>query len=195
MSEHEVFTRPSSATEINAPGRRLPRRVRLAGYAAGIGLTVGLVALAIWLVTTLRESPAAVEANVPVATAMPTAAASASAQWQRPVVSAAGLADRSGVRIVYVAVTGGGGLIDLRYQVVDPDKAVVIHDDAKSPVIVDDATGVVVDQLLMGHSHTEGFKAGQTYYLIFENPGNLVQRGSKVSALLGNAQVEHVTVQ
>jgi hypothetical protein len=138
--------------------------------------------------------PAAVETNVPVATAAPTAAPTA-AQWQRPVVSAAGLADRSGVRIVYVAVTGGGGLIELRYQVVDPDKAVVIHDNARPPVIVDDATGVVADQLLMGHSHTGSFNAGQTYYLIFENPGNLVQRGSTVSVLLGNAQVDHVIIQ
>jgi hypothetical protein len=156
---------------------------------------IGLAALAFWLVTTLLGTPAAIETNVPAATAAPTVAAPTTAQWQRPVVSAAGLADRSGVRLVYVAVTGGGGLVELRYQVVDPDKAVVIHDDTKPPVIVDDATGVVVDQLLMGHSHTGSFNAGQTYYLIFENPGNLVQRGSTVSVLLGNAQVDHVIIQ
>ena len=153
-------------------------------------MVVGLAALAFWLVTASRESPAAVETNEPAATAVP-----AAAQWQRPVVSAAGLADRSGVRIVQVAISGGGGLIDLRYQVVDPDKAAVVHDPDRPPVIVDDATGVVVDQLLMGHSHTGSFNAGQTYYMIFENPGNLVQRGSKVSVLLGDAEVDQVDVQ
>jgi hypothetical protein len=128
------------------------------------------------LVTTLLGTLAAIETNVPAATAALTVAAPTTAQWQRPVVSAAGC-HRSGVRLVYAAVTGGN-FVELRYQVVDPDKAVVIHDDTKPPVIVDDATGVVVDQLLMGHSHTGSFNAGQTYYLIFENPGNLVQRGT-----------------
>lgn len=192
MSESDVLT-PSNKS--NAPGPRWwPSRVRLAGYLVGVALAVGLAAAGFWLVTVWKaNSPKAVASD---ATAESTPAATAQpSTWQRPAVSAAGLADRSGVRIVYVAVTGGGGLIDLRFQVVDPDKADSIHNNATPPALVDDATGVVVNNLLMGHSHTNGFTAGQTYYLIFENPGNLVQQGGTVSVLLGNAQVDHVTVQ
>lgn len=105
------------------------------------------------------------------------------------------MAERSGVRIQHVAMSGGGGLLDLRFQVVDPDKAVAVHDLATPAAVVDESTGLVVKELLMGHSHTAPFKTGVTYYLIFENPGNLVQRGSDVSVLLGNAQVEHVVVE
>jgi hypothetical protein len=83
----------------------------------------------------------------------------------------------------------------LRFQVVDPDKAAALHDEKTPPALIDETTGVLVDQLLMGHSHTDSFRAGQTYYLIFENPGNLVQSGSKVSVLLGNAEVDHVDVR
>ena len=227
MSEKDVFTKPHSAYVSDAPGRRSsPRRVRLAGYAAGVLLAIGVAALAFWLVTASRGNPpAAVPSDASVAASSDTSAASSSytsaasssdtpaasgdttaasastdakgpAAWQqRPLVSAEGLADRIGVRIVYVAVSGGGGLIDLRFQVVDPDKAAALHDTATPPVVIDETNGIVIHDLLMGHYHTGPLNPGQVYYLIFDNAGNLVQRGDKVSVLLGNAEVDHVTVQ
>ena len=114
--------------------------------------------------------------------------------WQRPSVSA-GLAERSGVRLVRVAVTGGGGLLDLRYQVVDPNKAVTVHEKPTPPAIIDERTGLVLNRLLMGHAHTGQLKAAVSYYLVFENTGNWVHRGSTVTVLLGKAQVEHVVVK
>jgi hypothetical protein len=162
--------------------------VRLAGVSVGILLVIGLAALGAWLISTFKSTPTPAETNGP-------ANSNVSTSYQRPVVPAAGLTERSGVQIVQVAVTGGGGLIDLRYQVVDPDKANALHDEATPPVIIDESTGLVVDQLLMGHSHTGSYQAGSTYYLVFENPGNLVQSGAKVSVLLGNAEVDHVAVQ
>ena len=112
----------------------------------------------------------------------------------RPVVSPDGLVARSGVRLVHVAVTGGGGLLDLRFQVVDPDKASSIHDKATPPAIVDEATGIVADELFMGHAHEGTFRPAVTYYLVFENPGDIVKRGGSVTVLLGDAQVQHVVV-
>lgn len=194
MSEHGTLIQPQSPSVPDAPGRRWSsRRVRLAGYVVGVALTIGLAALGLWLATALRNSQAVTDVGQPVeaASAIPDRPVS----WERPVVSDAGLVERSGVQIVYVALTGGGGLIDLRYQVIDPSKAVAVHDDANPPAIVDEATGLVVKELLMGHSHTGAFTAGQTYYLVFENPGNLVQRGNTVSVLLGNAQVDHVEIK
>ena len=157
--------------------------VRPAGYVAGAALTVVAVTLAF---SFFSGRPDEREASRPRAATL--------VRWQRPVVSEAGLAERSGVRIQHVAVSGGGGLVDLRFQVVDPDKAATVHDLATPAAVVDESTGLVVNQLLMGHSHTAPFKPGVTYYLVFENPGNLVHRGSDVSVLLGNAQVEHVVV-
>jgi hypothetical protein len=111
------------------------------------------------------------------------------------VVSPAGLLERSGVRVVRVAASGGGGLLDLRFQVVDPDRAAAVHDADTPPALVDERTGGVIAGLFMGHSHHGRPKAGVTYYLVFENPGNFVKRGDRVSVVLGPARLQHVRVQ
>jgi hypothetical protein len=112
-----------------------------------------------------------------------------------PIVSRAGLEQRSGVRLARVAVTGDGGLLDLRYQVVDPDTANVLHDPAYPPEMVEEKTGLVVDNLFMGHQHKGRLRLGETYFLLFENPGNIVHRGARVTVVLGDARVQHVRVQ
>ena len=161
-------------------------RTRLAGALAGVVLVVGIVLG----VTSLRGSddrPSAADTTEP--------AADVPIALDRPVLSDSEFQDQVGVRIQTLATTGGGGLLDLRYQVLDPSKAGAVHDEATPPTLVDEATGLIVNQLLMGHSHTGDFHAGVGYYLVFENPGNLIQPGSSVTVLLGDAQLEHVVVE
>jgi hypothetical protein len=110
-----------------------------------------------------------------------------------PLVSEAGLEQRNGVRITHVSVSGGGGLVDLRYQVVDPDKAAAVHGSV--PELVDETTHAVANKPFMGHTHTGKFHAGRTYFVLFENPGNLVQRGTRVTVVLGGLRVPHVDVE
>ena len=191
MSENDTFTPPHLPLLPKAPGpQQSARRVRLVGYLVGILLTVGLGSLAVWFTPFLLGKPEIAPTSPPVE-----ATAVVPLGLQRPLVTEDGLVEKSGIKIVYVAVTGGGGLVDLRYQIVDPDKAVAVHDENYPPTLVDEATGLVVNQPLMGHLHTGVFTAGQTYYIIFENPGNIVQQGGKVSVLLGDAEVDHVIVK
>jgi hypothetical protein len=156
------------------------RRVKLLGAASGVALVAAGLAGASLVSHLTRGSPAAAE-DRPATQPVP------------PIVSAARLAQTKGVRIVHVAVSGAGGLGDLRFLVLDADWAAGVH--AAAPVMVDERTGAVVDQLLMGHSHKGALRAGQTYYLIFENPGNLVRRGGRVTVALGGARVRHVRVE
>jgi len=151
---------------------------RLVSVLAGVVLTAA--GLWIWHVA---RTPAGPESVVP-----------APAGWARPAVTADDLGQASGVTITRVAVTAGGGLVDLRFRVVDPDRAHALHDPATPPAVVDERSGLVVHDLLMNHEHTGDFRAGVTYYLVFNNPGNWVRRGAEVTVLLGNAQVEHVPV-
>ena len=176
------LTRAEPGTGPAPPQRgrfRPPGRARIAGFLAGVLVAAGIGVLALWLP---QRSNGQTSAEPPP-------------EWQRPAVSASGLAERSGVRLVRVAVTGGGGLLDLRYQVVDPSKAVAVHEAQTPPAIIDERTGLVLNRLLMGHAHHGQLKPAVTYYLIFENTGNWVRRGSEVTVLLGDAQVEHVIVK
>ena len=178
------LTRAEPGTGSAAPARRgrfrPPGRVRIAGFLVGVLVAAGIGALALWL---------------PQRSNGQTSSAEPPPEWRRPAVSAAGLAERSGVRLVRVAVTAGGGLLDLRYQVVDPSKAVTVHEAGTPPAIIDERTGLVLNRLLMGHAHQGPLKPAVSYYLVFENTGNWVNHGSEVTVLLGDAEVEHVVVK
>ena len=186
MSGRPSLTRARPGTGPAAPARwsrfRLPVSVRIAGFLAGVLIAAGIWTLALWLQHSSAGPSAAPSAAPPPA-------------WQRPAVSASGLAGRSGVRLIRVAVTAGGGLLDLRYQVVDPSKAVTVHEAGTPPAIIDERTGLVLNRLLMGHAHQGPLKPAVSYYLVFENTGNWVNHGSEVTVLLGDAEVEHVVVK
>jgi hypothetical protein len=152
---------------------------RIAGLVVGVLLVVAVVVTVGWA----TRGPS-----------RPTAAAGPPPTWQRPGGSAADLLQRTGVKIVRVAVSGGGGLIDVRYQVVDPDKATAVHAPGTPPAVVDEQSGLVLRDLYMNHAHNGPMKAAVTYYLVFENPGGWIRRGSTVAVLLGDAQVDHVVV-
>jgi hypothetical protein len=152
---------------------------RVVGVLTGIVVTVAVGGSVLW--ATHRGGAGAAAAKVP-------------ANWRRPVVSADDLVQRSGVKVTVVAVTGDGGLVDLRFKVVDPERANALHDPRTPPAVVDEESGLVVHDLFMDHSHSGPYKAGVTYYLVFNNPGNWLHHGSTVSVLLGDAQLRHVPV-
>jgi hypothetical protein len=101
----------------------------------------------------------------------------------------------TGLRLSHVAVIGGGGLIDVRYQVIDPDKALIVFDREQRPTIVDEATGTAASTPWMDHSHAASLRAGQSYYLVLSNPGGVIKPGRAVSVVIGDLRLEHVTVQ
>lgn len=166
------------------PARRASRSVRIVGVLSGVLLVVG-AAIGYLALRSGDDKPSGPAAP----------AAAAEIAWGRPVVKAQGLAATTGVIITQVAVTGGGGLIDLRYQVVDPTRAASIHDPSTPPAVIEEDSGLVVHDLLMNHAHSGTYHAGETYYVVFTNPQNRVQRGDHVTVLLGNTAVEHVLVQ
>ena len=103
--------------------------------------------------------------------------------------------EATGVRVALVAVTGQGGLIDFRYQVIDPDKAVIVHDPEKPPTLVDEATGQTYNTPWMQHPHSGDFTPGVTYYLVLVNPQGGIKPGSLVSVVIGDFRLEHIEVK
>jgi hypothetical protein len=162
------------------------RRASLLGLAALGGAIVVLGPLFGWQLTHGNANPDAIPASSPLAP---------SKIYIGPPVSPQGLVQTSGVEVVRVNVSGGGGLLGLRYRVIDADKAAAVHSPANPPLLLDQGSGAIISQLLMGHNHKGRPKAGITYYLIFMNPGDIVRRGARVSVQLGGVRVENVQVR
>ncbi|MFN8456766.1 MAG: hypothetical protein U0401_19220 [Anaerolineae bacterium] len=103
--------------------------------------------------------------------------------------------EATGVRLVRVAVTAGGGMLDLRYQVIDPDKAAVVHDQKNPPTIVDEFTGQTASRPWMHHSSGRELHAAVTYNELLLNPGGVIKPGSAITVIIGGTRLEHVIVQ
>lgn len=103
--------------------------------------------------------------------------------------------ERFGVRITGLYLSAQGGLVDLRYRVVDVGKAKNFgHDTENSPLLIAEASGKVVDvTIMMKHSHR--IELGRIYYILFRNTGNAVEPGSTVTVQIGNLRLEHVVAR
>jgi hypothetical protein len=167
-----VDTRPEMGTEPLAPRPHRRRRLATVVVVAVLLLVGGGAA---WRLSTQ-------ERTVDVRTGT-------------TVVTADGFAARTGIRVDLVAVTAAGGLIEFRYQVVDPDKAVaMIHDTSVHPALVVEGTGQTL-VLASPHRHSADMQLGGTYYFLIANAHNALHDGSSVTLVMGDARLEHLVVE
>ena len=116
----------------------------------------------------------------------------ANAQNASTPVASAAIEARWGVRVTQVGVSGDGGLIDFRFIVVDPDKALAMLEDVKNvPVLIAEDSGAVVNATAL-MAHRNDLKPGRTYFLLYRNTGGAIQRGTLVSVLFGDLRLEHI---
>lgn len=110
------------------------------------------------------------------------------------------LEDRWGIRIENLMLTSAGHMLDFRYRVMDPEKALPLFDPATKPYLVDQATGnkcVVPKPPKVGSLRqvTRTPEAGRIYYMIFANPARMIARGNQVTVVIGDFRAENLTVQ
>lgn len=102
--------------------------------------------------------------------------------------------EETGVHITLVALSADGGIIDIRYQIVDPEKAIIVHDEALPPTILDIETGIPL--LFTRHEHPDfDLHPGVTYSHQIINSGGLLKRGDRVALRFGTAVLEEVPIQ
>jgi hypothetical protein len=102
--------------------------------------------------------------------------------------------EATGVRLTLVAITAAGGMIDIRYQVVDPEKAVVVHDEDKPPLIIDADTGAKL--FYTRHSgHDFDLNPAIIYSYRILNSAGLIKRGETITVQIGDTRLENVPVQ
>jgi hypothetical protein len=104
------------------------------------------------------------------------------------------LEERTGVRFSRVAVVGDGGLITLFYVVLDPEKATAFQADRDHPpTLTSEArSGGTQRASIMRAGHQ--MRAGQTYYLVYENTDGAIHPGEQVRISYDGLSLAHVPV-
>lgn len=112
------------------------------------------------------------------------------------VVDAAGMAARYGIDVTLVGTSAAGGLVDFRYQVVDPNKAnPLIHDVDLLPKIVVEDTGATLGLANLPHNHGTDLELGGHYFFLLANANNALKPGTLVTVVIGDTRLEHIVVQ
>ncbi|MBP1705259.1 MAG: hypothetical protein H6Q36_998 [Chloroflexi bacterium] len=111
------------------------------------------------------------------------------------VVSAADMEQEYGIRVGLIGVTADGGLVDVRFTVVDSDKAGhILHDQATLPELLVETSGAVL-RAPQPHAHKLTLADGATYFLLFPNSGGVIQAGTPVSFVIDAIRLEAVDAQ
>jgi hypothetical protein len=94
-----------------------------------------------------------------------------------------------GVRFTSVTLTADGGLVDLRFVVLDPEKAsLLLGDEEEAPRLAVREDGeVVLHPAMILH---RGLQTGHTYVLLYRNTGGVVRVGHDVSILAGDERID-----
>ncbi len=110
------------------------------------------------------------------------------------LVTAEGMAARYGITVNLIGVTAAGGLIEFRYQVVDPDKAdQMIHDVTLLPIVVVEDSGATM--VISRPHHAVEPELGGTYFFLFANAHNAIRAGSQLTLVMGDSRLEHIVAQ
>ncbi len=116
-----------------------------------------------------------------------------------PAASDAELRDKWGIEVLSLRRTAGDFMVDFRYRVHDAEKAAPLFDGQTHPCIIDEATGakfIVPDPPKVGQLRTTRKPvADKNYFMIFANPGQLMKAGSKISVIVGDLKIEHLTLE
>lgn len=116
-----------------------------------------------------------------------------------PLASDSGDEGALGIDILGVRRSAAGYMLDLRYKVVDPEKAAPLVDRKVHPYLLDQDSGArlfVPSSAKIGPLRQTSGKpvAGQTYFALFANPGRYVEAGRKVTLVVGDRRVENLAV-
>lgn len=119
---------------------------------------------------------------------------SASADKPGRPVSSAELESKYGTRIDLVALTALGGLVQLRFTVLDKTKAETLFQVAENmPMLIAEPSGKVL-HAPTGMRHHLTLMDGGSYFVLFANAGNALADGTPVSVQIDTVKLEHLIV-
>jgi hypothetical protein len=107
--------------------------------------------------------------------------------------------EKWGVQIVGVRLTAAGHMLDIRYKVIDPEKAAFMLNRKNKAQLIDQKSNTalrVKDVPKIGRlrQSTPTPTAGRIYFMLFPNPG-FIKAQSKVTLVVGNLRAENLVVE
>ncbi len=133
--------------------------------------------------------------------------------WQPPVApkvvipspvdseQARKLAEQWGVKLISLNLTSAGFMMDFRFRVLDADKALSLFDHRIKPYVVAERSNIKLPVPMAAKvgamrptNRGKNIKADKNYYMIFANPDRHVKSGEKVTVIIGDFKVDHLTV-
>jgi len=102
--------------------------------------------------------------------------------------------EKSGLRIQLLAVTAAGGLVDLRLQIVDAEKAKVFLDDhANYPALrVGGDIVLQTSEEAVAAAQDIQIENGKSIFIMFPNTSNVIKPGDPVNIIFGDLQLEAI---
>jgi hypothetical protein len=107
-----------------------------------------------------------------------------------------------GIKVEGLRLSAAGSMLDFRYRVLDATKAAPLLNGKTQVFLMDEAHGAklgVPDTPVLGRirqtARNGNIFTDRTYFIMFGNPGKVLQSGDKVTLLLGQAKVSDLMVQ
>jgi len=110
-----------------------------------------------------------------------------------------------GVKLLGIRRSAAGYVLDLRYKVLDAEKALpILHRTFNpNPYVIVERSGAKLGvpftdkagSLRSSVSSAGQIRTGRNYGVLFANPGQYVKAGDKVTLVMGSFKAEHVVVQ
>ena len=100
-----------------------------------------------------------------------------------------------GVRVVRASLAADGGLLDVRYVVLNaPSAQKWMANTNNPPTLHDQRNSADVNRVApMRDAHQQ--RPGQTYYLIYKNTGNTIHRGDLIDLTVAGVTLHDIPVE
>jgi hypothetical protein len=104
-----------------------------------------------------------------------------------------------GVDNLRVRRTASGNLLRFSFRVVKPEIAQVLGDKNAIPYLIGQRTHALLEIPVMDKigqlRQTGQLEAGQEYWMVFSNKGNVIKAGDRVSILVGTYRIDGLVVE
>jgi hypothetical protein len=174
------------------------RFTSLAVLVNGVAFLLGLAMGDVVIAQSARAAPAA-SAPMAAASATPAYRRIAGRQQKESSKAKNHYITAWGIDKMKVSYTASGNLIRFSYRVAEPERAKVLGDKKFTPYMVSPRHSAVLQVPVMDKvgilRQAAVPQAGQEYWMVFSNKGNLVRPGDRVNVVIGGFHADGLMVE